>query len=83
MDLSLVIGNERFDPSNRDEPIQRLVTDQHFGYFSPKTNNYYALFVGMNTYEIEGGMFSSKKTGIFYSVTREGTYNTKLLNNPK
>ena len=66
-----MIGNERFDPSNRDEPTQRLITDQYYGLFSPKMNNYYTMFIGMNTYEIESGIFSSEKTGKFYTVSRE------------
>ena len=70
----MIIGNERFDPSNRDEPIQRLITDQHYGVFSPKKNNYYDMFIEMNTYEIESGIFSSEKTGKFYTVSKEKTF---------
>ena len=83
IDLSLIIGNERFDPSNIEEPVQRLTTDQHFSSFTPKLHNYYTMFIGMNTYEIESGVFSSEKTGKFYSVTRENSYTTDILNSPK
>ena len=36
------------------------------------------MFVGKNTYEMEGGMFSSDKTGEFYTVTRDNTHTRKL-----
>ena len=72
--FNLIIGNEQFDPSNRDEPIQRLITDQHYGIFSPKMNNYYDMFIGMNTYEIESSIFSSEKTGKFYTVSKEKVF---------
>ena len=76
----MIIGDERLDISNRDEPIRRLITDQHYSRFSPKTYNYYDMFIGMNTYEIEGGMFSSGKTGKFYTVSRESTHISEILN---
>ena len=74
IEFNLIIGNEQFDPSNRDEPIQRLISDQYYSRFSPKMNNYYTMFIGMNTYEIESSIFSSEKTGKFYTVSREKTY---------
>ena len=37
-------------------------------------SNRYDMFIGMNTYEIESGIFSSEKTGKFYTVSREKTY---------
>ena len=78
--FNLVIGNERFDPSNRQEPIQRLITDQHYSYFSPNVFNYYTMFIAKNTYEIEGGMFSSQNTGKFYTVSRETSHTRKIMN---
>ena len=83
VELAMVIGNERFDPSDTDEPIQRLITDQYNGHFSPKTNNLYSLFIGKNTYEIEGGIFSSSKTGKFYTVNRENILISELPNTPQ
>ena len=80
IEFDLIIGNERFDPSNKDEPIQRLITDQHYSSFSPKMHNYYDMFIGMNTYEIESGIFSSEKTGKFYTVNRERTFDTSYPN---
>ena len=76
----MIIGNERFDPSNRDEPIQRLITDQYYRYFTLNVINFYHMFIGKNTYEMEGGILNSDKTGKFYAVTRENTHTRKLSN---
>ena len=80
--FNLIIGNERFDPSNREEPIKRLITDQHYSIFSPKMQNYYHMFIRMNTYKIEGGIFTPEKTGTFYTVSGESTHTSEIINTP-
>ena len=83
IDLRLIIANERFDPSNREEPIKRLITDQYSSSSTPKMFNYYNMFIGMNTYEIESGIFTSQKTGKFYTVSRESTHSSEIRNSSK
>ena len=73
--------NEYFDPSDREDPIKRLITDKYLGYFSPNVFNRYNLFVEKNTYQIEGGLFNSQKNGKFYTVSKENTHITKLTEN--
>ena len=38
------------------------------------------MYIGKNTYEIESGLFSSEKTGKFYTVSRESTYSSQIIN---
>ena len=79
----MIIGNEQFDPSNKDEPIKRLITDQYFSYFSPRELNYYNMYIGLNTYEIESGIFNSKKTGQFFTITKENIHTSELKSSNK
>ena len=79
--LYTLVVNEYFDPSDREDPIKRLITDKYLGYFSPNVFNRYNLFVEKNTYQIEGGLFNSQKNGKFYTVSKENTHITKLTEN--
>ena len=72
MNVNLVIANEYFDPSNKEDPIQTVINDQYYATFSSDKLTRYNVFIQKNTYEIESGnLFTSKKTGEFYKVSRD------------
>ena len=75
--MEIIIGNEILDPSNKEQPIQRLITDEYDGFYDPRILNKHTLLLGVNTYEIEDGIFSSTKTGKFYAVTRDKVHNAR------
>ena len=79
--MNVLIVNEEFDPSDREDPVKRLVTDQYGGYFNPEEFNVFNIFVERNTYEIEGGLFNSEKTGKFYTAVKEKNHSTKFYEN--
>ena len=77
LEINLVIANEYFDPSNREDPIKKVNTDQFHSLSTPQTSNLYNVFVKKNTYEIESGLFSPQKTGNFYQISKDVTHTSK------
>ena len=65
--FTLVIANEYFDPSSKEDPIKTMINDQYNVKISTDRYTHYDVFIKKNTYEIESGnLFISKKTGTFY-----------------
>ena len=71
-DFSFLIANERFEPSNMEDPVQTVLNDQYRVSFSVDRQTEYEIHVQKSTYEIDSGnLFSQKKTGEFYKVSRD------------
>ena len=80
--IQFVILNEYFDPSNQDDPIKTVINDQYYKFISPRSYNYYEVFVEKNTYEIDQGfLFSSKINGNFYRAGKTNSHITELDEN--
>ena len=70
--LDLITTNEYFDLSNQEDPVQSVLSNQFYAYFSIDELTIYDVFIQRNTYEVESGnLFTSKKTGEFYRANTE------------